>query len=84
MSSNVIDDPEQSEVGGASDNWTPGIYGGDEMGKRLRAGDDSEWRNLRLANKQPGSSNKPQTHQVVKDGIGEADQAILKLAGVYK
>ena len=103
---------------GAPDNWTPTIHGGDEMGKKVRAGDDSTWRNMTLAkdedmNWEQFSSTGPKTKEDiagwkakkraiagqgvgkgksvhtlqgkgVPESVGEADEAVLKLAGVYK
>ena len=46
------------------------------MGKKVRKGDDSEWRNMTLA--------KPKKKEPEVKNESEVDETILKLAGVYK
>lgn len=63
---------EKGHYKGAPDNWTPGIHGGDKTGKKIRKGDDSEWRNMTLAKpeKKPKqeSAEKPDYLDFDKDG----------------
>ena len=67
---------EKGHYKGAPDDWTPGIHGGDKTGKKIRKGDDSEWRNMTLA--------KPKKKEPEVKNESEVDETILKLAGVYK